>query len=848
VTPPSVIDPMRALRESYAEAAALQLKARTSILHQIEAFEPGWMTGGVHREICQHLEGIFTLVERGAADPANCAGGPRLILQTPPGIGKTLMSGVHMLAHGLGRHPDWQFIYATYNHDKACEVGRDTRSRMQDPRYPELFPGTVLDKGAQSMDYFLTTRGGKATFTGVGGTSLGRRAHCVAAGECVQTRTGPRPIEDIREGDYVWSWNHSQEKRELKRVRATMRTPQQPVRRLRLGSGATLTLTDGHLLFDGVCYRKVSTFTAGDALYADHTLPPVCETHPNPACGPAPKVLRPGVLRGIASQAVPPLRDVRRPSEQETRPYDILLHCMPLGTGPQSSPLPDLPVVRGPVLRGPLQEPVLREEVLSGRAQRPDARRGEPELGRRGRGTEALSVFPASTISEDDAPRWREMRLVPGAGETRRPPHRRRPPQRRREQCRDALCVLPHAVPRLEPVALEGWDEGGDADVYDLDIEGNHNFFVGEILVHNCMIVDDPFGSEVEGRGELHQLNVLNWILSTARSRLHPFGALVVIHQRWHVKDAIGRLLELSAQNKSGDQWCNCRYPMVAEVDELWRKKGDSVHVERFSNAWCEKTRNSVSEWVWNAMYQQKPTVDSGTRFKREWFKLIPREKFPKNLNWYISTDFAATAGGGDHSVARPFAIDEYDNLYYDDPYHAQVDPHVAHNATFDLYQRNGAKGIFVEKGVLWNTAKGEYRQQQERRRVYPRIIEFNRISSKGEHSSALASHMAAGKVFHIDSQFTRNVVIPQYMAFTGERGVREEDDIVDADYLPLLSWLEIRRPSPLLELPTLDTTPAINQQIISGYGTPKKKSSPLPWTAGEEEGETDEDDLDLLP
>jgi hypothetical protein len=538
VTP--VVDPMLALRESYASAAALQLKARTSILHQIEAFEPGWMTGGVHREICQHLEGVFTLVERGAADPANCAGGPRLILQTPPGIGKTLMSGVHLLSHGLGRHPDWQFIYATYNHDKACEVGRDTRSRMQDPRYPELFSGTVLDKGAQSMDYFLTTRGGKATFTGVGGTSLGRRAH--------------------------------------------------------------------------------------------------------------------------------------------------------------------------------------------------------------------------------------------------------------------------------------------------------------------VMVVDDPFGSEVEGRGELHQLNVLNWILSTARSRLHPFGALVVIHQRWHVKDAIGRLLELSAQNKSGDQWCDCRYPMVAEVDELWRKKGDSVHVERFSNAWCEKTRNSVSEWVWNAMYQQKPTVDSGTKFKREWFKLIPREKFPKNLNWFISTDFATTAGAGDHSVAQPFAIDEYDNLYFDDPYHAQVDPHVAHNATFDLYQRNNAKAIFVEKGGLWNTAKGEYRQQQERRRIYPRIVEFNRISSKGEHSSALASHMAAGKVYHIDSQFTRNVVIPQFMAFTGERGVREEDDIIDAQYLPLLSWLEIRRPSPLLELPTLDTTPAINQQIISGYGTPKKKSSSLPWTAGEEDGESDEDDLDLLP
>jgi hypothetical protein len=421
------------------------------------------------------------------------------------------MTGVHGISHALGLHPEWQFIYTTYAFDKAAEVGRDCRQRIKDPRYQEIFPAVSLDSSAQSMDYLLTDRGGKVTFTGIGGGALGKRAH--------------------------------------------------------------------------------------------------------------------------------------------------------------------------------------------------------------------------------------------------------------------------------------------------------------------ILFIDDPFKDEYEGRNEKCQLDVLNWVLSTARSRLHPFGAIIVIHQRWHVDDLIGRLLKLAASNPEADQWTDCQYPMVAPEDSGWRKKGDSVHKERFSNAWCERTKNTVSEWMWSAMYQQNPTLDSGRLFKREWFKLLPREKFPRNLNWYISTDFAATAGGGDDSVARPFAIDENDNIYYIDPFCAKVSPDVAHKATFDLYEKNAAKAIFVEKGVLWNAAQASFRQEQEARRIYPRLVPFTRTRNKGDHASSLIAHMAAGKVFHLDSPFTRDVVIPQYMAFTGESGVHEDDNIVDADVLPFLSWTEVRRPQPIIALPEIEQIPAINQGILDAMG-----------------------------
>ena len=169
--------PPEDLARAYREAAALQLKARQSLIHQIEAFEPDWLTGNVHTEICAALDTVISRVEYGAKNASTTDGGPRMIFETPPGIGKTLMCGVHLIAHGLGRHPEWQFIYVTHGFDKAADVGVDTRRRILDPRFQELFPDLIIDKSANAKDFFTTTEGGKVTFTGVGGDALGKRAH-----------------------------------------------------------------------------------------------------------------------------------------------------------------------------------------------------------------------------------------------------------------------------------------------------------------------------------------------------------------------------------------------------------------------------------------------------------------------------------------------------------------------------------------------------------------------------------------------------------------------------------------------------------------------------------------------
>lgn len=517
------MDP-RQLRELYLEAAAKQLKARTSVLAQIETFEPGWQTGWMHKDVCAHLDGAITAIER-----KSIVGGPRMTIELPPGVGKTLMVGNHLIANTIGRHPDWQIIYGTYNFDKAAEVGRDTRNKILDPRFQEIHPNFSLDRSAQSMDYLLTDRGGKVSFVGVEGGGMGKRAH--------------------------------------------------------------------------------------------------------------------------------------------------------------------------------------------------------------------------------------------------------------------------------------------------------------------LFVVDDPFKNEEEGRSETHQEKVFRWIMATVLTRLHPEGAVIVMHQRWHTYDLIGRLKALTASSPHVDQYYSYRYPMEAEVDEPHRKRGEPLHPERFNAEWMARRKATLiaahQEWTWAAMYQQNPILDTGMCFKREWFQFVTLDQIPKNVTWGITTDFAATAGGGDASVARPFCVDANHNVYYFDPFHGHVDPNVAQKETFDRAEEKKAYLIFVEKGVLWNANKAGYREQMATRGFYPRVVEFTRTRKKREHAAAMMGHMAQGKVFFLDTPFNRTVALPQYMAFTGEQGVNEEDDIVDADSLPFLSWKEIPIPDAEVALPDPDVVPDINRQILANLEK-KKKGNPYSMFAGD--------------
>ena len=83
-----------------------------------------------------------------------------------------------------------------------------------------------------------------------------------------------------------------------------------------------------------------------------------------------------------------------------------------------------------------------------------------------------------------------------------------------------------------------------DEVVYDLQIERTSCFFANGILVHNCVVIDDPTRSRADAESATVRETQWSWFTADLRTRLTPDAAIVVIMTRWHPDDLGGRLLE----------------------------------------------------------------------------------------------------------------------------------------------------------------------------------------------------------------------------------------------------------------------------------------------------------------
>lgn len=109
--------------------------------------------------------------------------------------------------------------------------------------------------GADPADVEMIRRGLDATLSIVNlvqGANFRRKNNleCFVSGTPVETRDGPRPIEQVREGDWVLAWDEDAGELCWSRVEQTFVTPRQPIWRLTLklpdGSEESLDCTPGH--------------------------------------------------------------------------------------------------------------------------------------------------------------------------------------------------------------------------------------------------------------------------------------------------------------------------------------------------------------------------------------------------------------------------------------------------------------------------------------------------------------------------------------------------------------------------------------------------------------------------
>lgn len=161
--------------------------------------------------------------------------------------------------------------------------------------------------------------------------------------------------------------------------------------------------------------------------------------------------------------------------------------------------------------------------------------------------------------------------------------------------------------------SVEFCSSKNDCDFYDIQVEDNHNFFANGILVHNCLIIDDPIKSREDSDSETSRRKMKDWYTSVAYTRLMDNGAIIICQTRWHTEDLSGWLLKEHKHEK----WTVLNLPAI-------NVKGEALWPERFPLDVLNQIKKTLPARDWLALYQQQPFIEEGGIFKRQWWKLWP--------------------------------------------------------------------------------------------------------------------------------------------------------------------------------------------------------------------------------
>ena len=73
-------------------------------------------------------------------------------------------------------------------------------------------------------------------------------------------------------------------------------------------------------------------------------------------------------------------------------------------------------------------------------------------------------------------------------------PYRRKPFKQLCNEFNNVMQQLPYNAPQIERDAVQSVTTTSERpySVYDIQVERDCNFFANDILVHNCLIIDDP--------------------------------------------------------------------------------------------------------------------------------------------------------------------------------------------------------------------------------------------------------------------------------------------------------------------------------------------------------------------
>lgn len=309
----------------------------------------------------------------------------------------------------------------------------------------------------------------------------------------------------------------------------------------------------------------------------------------------------------------------------------------------------------------------------------------------------------------------------------------------------------------------------------------------------DLLVIDDPVKGREDADSETIRKKTRAAYEDDLVTRLKPSGKQILIQTRWHEEDLAGVILPSDWDGESGliecrdgRMWYVLCIPAEAEKlnDPLGRAPGDYLWPEWFPpEHWRPFKRNPRT---WSALYQQRPSPESGTYFQRAWFdggdvdgRKYERKRYapgqlPRDLRLYGTSDYAVTEDGGDFTVHRIWGVDPGGDLWLlPGGYRAQATSDAWIDAKIDLIKAHQPFAWFGEGGVIQKAVEPALLRRMQEREARCRLEWLSSITDKAARARGFQARAAMGTV-HLPEGPEGDAILDEYIRFPA--GANDDD------------------------------------------------------------------------
>jgi predicted phage terminase large subunit-like protein len=230
------------------------------------------------------------------------------------------------------------------------------------------------------------------------------------------------------------------------------------------------------------------------------------------------------------------------------------------------------------------------------------------------------------------------------------------------------------------------------------------------------------------------------------------------------------------------DQWEVISLPAIAEENDLLdREIGEPLWAEfGYDRLWAQNKRKEVGTRTWSALFQQRPSPDSGDIFKREWIQFY--KALPQLDEMAISVDASfKDTKASDYCVLQVWGRRGADKYLID-----QIRDQMGFPATVQAIRALSAKYPKAHTKLVEDKANGTAVIDYLKKEIYG-LIPVEPMGGKEVRASAISPQWEAGNVYLPDPSHAPwvNDFVEELIQFPQAKN----DDQVDAMTQMLTRW-----------------------------------------------------------